>query len=87
LNLQTAGEIVRAQQEALKQAEEAVRLAGVKYSNGMFTQVEMFDAENAFLNTHLQYLSAVFSHHQARVSYLLATGKLGRDLLARQIVP
>ncbi len=82
LNLQTAREVVEAQQEALKQAEEALRLAGVKYENGMFTQVEMFDAENAFLNTNLQYLQAVFAHHQARVSYLLATGRLGRDLLA-----
>ncbi|NLI78036.1 MAG: TolC family protein [Candidatus Riflebacteria bacterium] len=82
LNLQTAREVVDAQQEALKQAEEALRLAGVKYENGMFTQVEMFDAENAFLNTNLQYLQAVFAHHQARVSYLLATGRLGRDLLA-----
>ncbi len=83
LSLQTAREVVLAQQEALKQAEEALRLAGVKYSNGMFTQIEMFDAENAFLNTNLQYLQAVFAHHQARISYLLATGKLGRDLIER----
>ncbi|MBF0407365.1 MAG: TolC family protein [Candidatus Riflebacteria bacterium] len=86
LSLQTAHEVVLAQKEALKQAEEALRLAGVKYSNGLFTQVEMFDAENAFLNTNLQYLQAVFAHHQARVSYLLATGKLGRDLLDQAIV-
>jgi len=85
LNLQTAKEIVLAQEEAVKQAEEALRLAGVKYKNGLFTQVEMFDAENAYLNTRLQYLGAVFAHHQARVSYLLATGKLGRDLFAQRI--
>ncbi|HNV69183.1 MAG TPA: TolC family protein [Candidatus Ozemobacteraceae bacterium] len=82
LNLETAQEVVRSQEEALKQAEEALRLANVKYTNGMFTQVEMFDAENAFLNTNLQYLQAVYAHHQARVAYLLATGQLGRNLLA-----
>jgi len=85
LSLQTAREVVQAQQAALEQAEEALRLAGVKYANGLFTQVEMFDAENAFLNTNLQYLQAVFAHHQARVSYLLATGRLGRDLIASTV--
>lgn len=81
LNLQTAQEVVLAQKEALKQAEEALRLAGVKYENGMFTQVELFDAENAYLNTNLQYLQAVYAHHQAKIAYLLATGRLGRDRL------
>jgi outer membrane protein TolC len=79
LNLKTAQEIVTSQKENLKQAEETMRLAKVRYENGMFTQVEMFDAENAYLNANLAYLKAVFSHHQARVSYLLSTGKLGRE--------
>ena len=79
LNLKTAQEIVSSQKENLKQAEETMRLAKVRYENGMFTQVEMFDAENAYLNANLAYLQAVFMHHQARISYLLSTGKLGRE--------
>lgn len=85
LNIETAKEVVTAQREALKQAEEALRLAGVRYRNGLFTQVELFDAENAYLATRLQYLQAIFSYHQAYSAYRLATGKLGRELLARSL--
>lgn len=84
LNIQTAEEVVMAQEKAMKQAEEALRLAGVRYRNGLFTQVELFDAENAYLATRLQYIQAIFSYDQAVVSYGLAIGKLGRKLFAPQ---
>lgn len=87
LTIETAREVVAAQKQALKQAEEALRLAGVRYNNGLFTQVELFDAENAYLATRLQYLQAIFSYRQAFVSYQLATGSLGRDLLIKASVP
>lgn len=80
LTLNSSEQIVVAQKENLKQAEETMRLANVRYENGLFTQVDLFDAENAYSNTRLQYLQAVFFHHQARLAYLLATGKLGRNL-------
>lgn len=82
LSLNTSEQIVTAQKENLKQAEETMRLARVRYENGLFTQVDLFDAENAWSNARLLYIQAVFLHHQARLSYLLATGQLGRDLLA-----
>jgi len=82
LTLNSSEQIVVAQKENLKQAEETMRLANVRYENGLFTQVDLFDAENAYSNTRLQYVQAVFFHHQARLSYLLATGKLGRNLWA-----
>lgn len=85
LNIETAEEVVASQREALKQAEEALRLAGVRYKNGLFTQVELFDAENAYLLTRLQYLQAIHSYHQAVASYHLATGKLGREILVRAV--
>ncbi|KAF1082320.1 MAG: hypothetical protein GQF41_1041 [Candidatus Rifleibacterium amylolyticum] len=81
LNIETAREVIAAQRKALKQAEEALRLAGVRYTNGLFTQVELFDAENAYLATRLQYLQAILSYHQAYASYRLSTGQLGRRLL------
>lgn len=81
LTLKSSEEIVAAQKENVKQAEETMRLANVRYENGLFTQVDLFDAETAYSNTRLQYLQAVFFHHQARLAYLLATGKLGRELL------
>lgn len=83
LNIETAKEVVAAQRKALKQAEEALRLAGVRYTNGLFTQVELFDAENAYLATRLQYLHAILSYHQAYASYRLSTGQLGRRLFAQ----
>ncbi len=82
LNIETAKEVVVAQEQAVKQAEEALRLAGVRYTNGLFTQVELFDAENAYLATRLQYLQAIFSYHHALSSYRLATGQIGRYLMA-----
>lgn len=84
LTIETATEVVAAQRQALKQAEEALRLAGVRYTNGLFTQVELFDAENAYLATRLQYLQAILSYHQAFTSYRLATGQLGRSLMAEK---
>jgi outer membrane protein TolC len=87
LTIETAREVVAAQKQALKQAEEALRLAGVRYNNGLFTQVELFDAENAYLATRLQYLQAIFSYRQAVVSYQLATGSLGRDLIIKASLP
>lgn len=80
LTLSSSEQIVASQKENLKQAEETMRLANVRYENGLFTQVDLFDAETAYSNTRLQYLQAVFFHHQARLSYLLATGWLGREL-------
>jgi len=59
-----------------------MRLAKVRYENGMFTQVDLFDAETAWSNARLMYIQSVFLHHQARLSYLLATGRLGRELIA-----
>lgn len=82
LSLNTSEQIVNAQKENLKQGEETTRLARVRYENGLFTQVDLFDAENAWSNARLLYIQAVFLHHQARLSYLLAIGQLGRDLLA-----
>lgn len=80
LNLQTAIEILASQKENLKQAEETLRLAKVRYENGLFTQIDLFDAENAWSNAKLVYLKAIFNHHSARLAYLLAVGKLGRDI-------
>lgn len=82
LNLNTSEQIVDAQRENLKQAEETMRLAKVRYENGMFTQVDLFDAETAWSNARLMYIQSVFLHHQARLSYLLATGRLGRDQIS-----
>jgi multidrug efflux system outer membrane protein len=82
LNIETAKEVVASQHKALKQAEEALRLSGVRYANGLITQVELFDAENAYLATRLQFLQAILSYHQAYASYRLATGQLGRKLIS-----
>ena len=80
LNLQTANELLASQKENLKQAEETLRLAKVRYENGLFTQIDLFDAENAWSNAKLIYLQAIYNHHSARLAYQLATGKLGRDI-------
>ncbi|MEW6708620.1 MAG: TolC family protein [Candidatus Riflebacteria bacterium] len=85
LTLSTSEQIVKAQKENLKQAEETLRLAKVRYENGMFTQVDLFDAENAWSNASLLYFQSVFQHHQARLSYLLATGRFGRNLIATEV--
>ncbi len=80
LSLQTAIEVLASQKENLKQAEETLRLAKVRYENGLFTQIDLFDAENAWSNAKLIYLQAIYNHHNARLAYQLAVGKLGRDI-------
>lgn len=85
LSIETAKEVVGAQRKALSQAEEALRLAGVRYTSGLITQVELFDAENAYLATRLHYLQAILSYHQAYTSYRLATGHFGRRLIAQTL--
>lgn len=80
LSLQNAIEVLASQKENLKQAEETLRLAKVRYENGLFTQIDLFDAENAWSNAKLIYLQAIFNHHNARLAYQLAVGKLGRDI-------
>ncbi len=80
LSLQTAIEVLASQKENLKQAEETLRLAKVRYENGLFTQIDLFDAENAWSNAKLVYLKAINDHHSARLAYQLAVGKLGRDI-------
>lgn len=79
-NLLAASEMVLSQKKTMELAEEALRLAHIRYSNGMLTQVELFDAENAYLYAHLQYVASVFAHHKETLNYLLATGKLNEDL-------
>jgi outer membrane protein TolC len=81
LSLHSSSEIVAAQLENMKQAEETVRLAKVRYENGIFTQVDLFDAENAWSKAQLYYYQAVLGHHNARLAYQLAIGKLGRDII------
>ncbi len=80
LSLQNAIEVLASQKENLKQAEETLRLAKVRYENGLFTQIDLFDAENALSNANLIYLQDIFNHHNARLAYQLAIGKLGRDI-------
>lgn len=85
LNINTAEEIVKAQAKGLSQAQEALRLAAVRYSNGLITQVELFDTENAYLATRLQYLQAILSYHQAYISYRFATGHFAQNIIASSL--
>lgn len=80
ISLNSAKQVVIAQEENLKQAEETLRLAKVRYENGLFTQVDLFDAETAWSNARLLHINAIYKHHSARLDYLLAVGSLGRDL-------
>lgn len=80
ITLNNSKQVIISQKENLKQAEETLRLAKVRYENGLFTQVDLFDAELAWSNARLSHISAIFSHHRSRLAYLLAIGHLGRDI-------
>ena len=53
----------------MQQAEESLRIANLRYKNGMITNVELMDAELAFTQAQLNYFNALHD-------YVIAVAKL-----------
>jgi outer membrane protein TolC len=68
---QESQELLKAQEETVQQAEESLRIANLRYKNGMITGVELMDAELAFTQAQTNQFNAVHD-------YIIAVAKLER---------
>jgi len=74
LSLEDATEFVESQKENVKQAEEGLRLANVRYANDMATELDVLDARLALTQARKNYAQAVYNHMLARLSLKKAMG-------------
>ena len=76
LSIEDAERFVVSQQANVQQAEEALRLAALGFSEGISKEIEVEDARNALTSARANYAQAVYSHELARLYYDRATGEL-----------
>lgn len=69
MSFQEAKELLKVQDETVQQAEESLRIANLRYKNGMITSVELMDAELAFTQAQTNYSNALND-------YVIAIAKL-----------
>ncbi len=74
LSLEDATEFVESQKENVRQAEEGLRLANVRYENDMATELDILDARLALTQARNNYAQAVYNHTLARLSLKKAMG-------------
>jgi len=74
LSLEDATEFVESQKENVGQAEEGLRLATVRYENGVATELDVLDARLALTQARNNYAQAVYSHMAAKLSLKKAMG-------------
>jgi len=66
---QESKELLKAQEETVQQAEESLRIANLRYQNGMITNVELMDTELAFTQAQTNQFNALHD-------YIIAVAKL-----------
>jgi outer membrane protein len=65
-DLVQAREIVESQRLNIAQAQEAVKIAEVRYDNGISTLLELMDAQLALTTAQLNWLNALYSYEEAK---------------------
>ncbi len=78
-DLVQAKEIVDSQKYNTSQAEEAVKIAEVRYDNGVSTLLELMDAQLALTTARLNYLNALYSYEEAKARLKRITGAEGPE--------
>lgn len=68
-SFQESKDLLEVQAKTVEQAEESLRIANLRYKNGMITNVEFMDAELAFTQAQTNYFNALHD-------YALAIAKL-----------
>jgi outer membrane protein TolC len=64
---------------AVTQAEEALRIVGNRYKNGLFTIVDLLNSELALQQAHTNYLQAIHDYKVANTNLMLAAGTLDEN--------
>lgn len=76
-DLAGAREIVESQRLNIDMAAEALKIAEVRYENGISTLLELMDAQLALTTARLNYLNALFSYEEAKARLKKITGAEG----------
>lgn len=76
INLQNSLQSLAAQEENMKLAQEVFRVTKIKYQQGVGSNLEVIEAENAFKEAETNYFNALYEALVARISYQKATGTL-----------
>lgn len=79
-NLHEAAANITSQATTVKQAEEALRLARVRYDNGTGTQLDLLNAQFVLTQTQTAYASSIYAYHMAHARLEKALGVIGQSL-------
>jgi len=74
-NLETAREEIMSQQANVEEAEEAYRLASIRFANGLATQLEVKDVELALNIARTNYIQSLYDYNVARARAEKAIGE------------
>jgi outer membrane protein len=76
---QSAYDRTKVAEASLNQAQEGLRIVRNRYENGLFTIVNLLDAEASLQQTKTNYLRSLYDYKVAMAQLLLATGMMGED--------
>jgi len=74
LKMKEARQLVDTQAKNVVQAEKALKIADVRYSNGIGTQLELFDAQIALETAHMGYIQGIYNYNIAKFDWEKAVG-------------
>ncbi|MCX7600023.1 MAG: TolC family protein [Armatimonadetes bacterium] len=74
VSLREAGEKIAAAEKGVLQAEEAMRIADLRYQEGVSTPVEVTDARTALVSARANLVNARFAYEQAKIALQYAIG-------------
>lgn len=77
--LNEANANLRSQATTVEQAEEALRLARVRYANGSSTQLDVINAQFVLTQTQTAYARSVHEYHMAHARLEKALGLIGQQ--------
>ncbi len=76
VEMQNSIQSLASQRENMELAQEVYRVSKIKYQEGVGSNLEVIEAENAFKTAETNYFNSLYNALVARVSYRKATGSL-----------
>lgn len=74
MSWQEAVASLKSQKRTIAQAEEGLRIANLRYSNGIGTQLEVLAAQTANTQAKVNYIRAIYDYELAAAGFLKAAG-------------
>ena len=76
INLENSRQNLQIQKENMELAQEVFRISKIKYQEGVGSNLEVIEAENAYVTAENQYYEALYNALVAKVQHQKATGNL-----------